>query len=174
MRSGQGASIGRGRRRSLATPRSKRSCCRAPRFRCPRMRPHRKPTSRPRTEATRTNTPERTPPHFSLSEGFSCSSNAPRRNSSPASVAAAVWTSVNAAFGNCCQTARSSAVTVSQPNVNMYRPGSVTCPAFCQVILLTTAHFLSEACGRYPAERQGFRAWGRPSAVLGPFAFRRR
>jgi hypothetical protein len=27
---------------------------------------------------------------------------------------------------------------VSQPNVNMYRPGSVTCPAFCHVILLTT------------------------------------
>src|SRR5713101_4148753 len=41
-------------------------------------------------------------------------------------------------YRNCGQTARSSAVTVSQPNVNMYRPGSVTCPAFCQVILLTT------------------------------------
>src|ERR1700682_4836238 len=89
------------------------------------------------------NTSEQRLPHLSLSEGFSCSSNAPSRNSSPASVAGgvAVWTSVNAAFGNCFQTARSSAVTVSQPNVNIYRPGSVTRPAFCQVILLTTDHF---------------------------------
>jgi hypothetical protein len=30
---------------------------------------------------------------------------------------------------------------VSQPNVNMYRPGSVTCPALCQLILLTTDQF---------------------------------
>jgi hypothetical protein len=37
--------------------------------------------------------------------------------------------------------ARSSAVTVSQPNLNMYRPGSVTRPACCQVILLTLTHF---------------------------------
>jgi hypothetical protein len=37
-------------------------------------------------------------------------------------------TSVNAAFGNCSQTARSSAVIVSHPNLNMYRPGSVTRP----------------------------------------------
>jgi hypothetical protein len=35
----------------------------------------------------------------------------------------------DAASGNCCQIARSSAVTVSQPNLNMYRPGSVTRPA---------------------------------------------
>jgi hypothetical protein len=66
----------------------------------------------------------------------------PRRNSSPTtSVAAAVVTSVNAAFGNCSQTARSSAVTVSHPNLNMYRPGSVTRPTCAQVTLLTANHF---------------------------------
>jgi hypothetical protein len=70
------------------------------------------------------------------------SSNVPRRNSSPTtSVAAAVVTSVNAAFGNCSQTARSSAVTVSHPNLNMYRPGSVTRPTCAQVTLLTANHF---------------------------------
>jgi hypothetical protein len=50
-------------------------------------------------------------------------------------------TSVNAAFGNCSQTARSSAVTVSHPNLNMYRPGSVTRPTCAQVTLLTANHF---------------------------------
>src|SRR5260370_27622288 len=70
------------------------------------------------------------------------SSNVPRRNSSPTtSVAAAVVTSVNAAFGNCSQTPRSSAVTVSHPNLNMYRPGSVTRPTCAQVTLLTANHF---------------------------------
>ena len=47
-------------------------------------------------------------------------------------------TSVNAASGNCRQIARSSAVMVSQPNLNIYRPGSVTRPAFCHVTLVTT------------------------------------
>jgi hypothetical protein len=66
----------------------------------------------------------------------------PSRNSSPmTSVAAAVVTSVNAAFGNCSQTARSSGVTVSHPNLNMYRPGSVTRPTCAQVTLLTANHF---------------------------------
>src|SRR5439155_8466704 len=46
--------------------------------------------------------------------------------------------SVNDASGNCCQIARSSAVMVSQPYRNMYRPGSVTRPALCHVTLLTT------------------------------------
>ena len=44
---------------------------------------------------------------------------------------------MKAAPGNCCQIARSSAVTVSQPNLYMYRPGSVTNPICAQVILLT-------------------------------------
>ena len=66
----------------------------------------------------------------------------PRRNSPPTtSVADAVVTSVNAAFGNCSQIARSSGVTVSHPNRNMYRPGSVTRPACAHVILLTANHF---------------------------------
>jgi hypothetical protein len=47
---------------------------------------------------------------------------------------------VNAAFGNCSQTARSSAVTVSPPNLNMYRLGSVTRPTCAQVTLLTANH----------------------------------
>ena len=47
-------------------------------------------------------------------------------------------TSVKAASGNCRQIARSSAVTVSQPYLNMYSPGSVTRPARCHVTLLTT------------------------------------
>src|ERR1700753_2737580 len=46
-------------------------------------------------------------------------------------------TSVNAAFGNCFHTAKSSAVMVSQPNLNRYRPGSVTRPTCCQVTLST-------------------------------------
>jgi hypothetical protein len=57
--------------------------------------------------------------HFSLSEIFTRSSNVPRRNSSWASATGAVLNSVNAAFGYCCQTARSSAVMVSHPNLNM-------------------------------------------------------
>src|SRR3979490_86922 len=90
---------------------------------------------------------------FSLKESFSPRSNAPSRNSSPSSVSAAVLTSVNAAFGNCSQTAisSSSAVRVSHPNVNMYRPGSVTRPAFCHVILLTTDDFSFQGCNRHPA-----------------------
>src|SRR5450631_2385169 len=39
------------------------------------------------------------------------------------------------------QIARPSGVTVSHPNRNMYRPGSVTRPACGQVILLTANHF---------------------------------
>src|ERR1700753_1614189 len=46
-------------------------------------------------------------------------------------------TSVNAAFGNCFHTAKSSAVMVSQPNLNRYRPGSVTRPTCCHVTLST-------------------------------------
>ncbi|SRR5258708_25709518 len=69
------------------------------------------------------------------------SSNVPRQNSSPTTSDAAVVTSVNAAFGNCSQTARSSGVTVSHPNLNMYRPGSVTRPTCDQVTLLTANHF---------------------------------
>src|SRR6202048_3384854 len=69
--------------------------------------------------------------------GLSCNSNVPKRYSSSASLA--VLTSVNVASGNCRQIAKSSAVTVSQPNLNMYRPGSVTRPAFCHVILLIAA-----------------------------------
>jgi hypothetical protein len=30
---------------------------------------------------------------------------------------------------------------MSQPNVNMYRPGSVTSPTYAQVTLLTVNHF---------------------------------
>lgn len=45
---------------------------------------------------------------------------------------------MNAAFGNCFQTATSSAAMVSQPNLNRYRPGSVTRPTCCQVTLSTT------------------------------------
>src|SRR4029077_1224286 len=52
-----------------------------------------------------------------------------------------VLTSVNAAFGCCSHTARSSAEIVSQPNLNIYRPGSVTRPTCAQVILLTANHF---------------------------------
>src|SRR5216684_3519635 len=83
--------------------------------------------------------------HFSLSQGFSRSSKAPSRNSS-ASVA--VLTSENAAFGSFSQTARSSAVTVSHPNRNMYRPGSVTRPTYCQVTLSTNHFFPCEVCNR--------------------------
>src|SRR5204862_1838789 len=63
---------------------------------------------------------------------------APRWNSSGASGVDGRLTSVNDAPGTCRQIARSSAVTVSQPYRNMYRPGSVTRPAFCHVTLLTT------------------------------------
>jgi hypothetical protein len=47
---------------------------------------------------------------------------------------------VKVASGNRSQIARSSAATVSQPNLNMYRPGSATRPALCHVILLTNDH----------------------------------
>jgi hypothetical protein len=47
---------------------------------------------------------------------------------------------ISAAVGNCSQTARSSDVTVSHPNLNMYRPGSVTRPTCDQVTLLTANH----------------------------------
>jgi hypothetical protein len=88
-------------------------------------------------------------PHFSLSERFSRNSKVPRRNSStvssPGSVVVAVLKSMNAAFGYASQTARSSDVIVSHPNVNMYRPGSVTRPTCGQVILLTVN--LGGPCG---------------------------
>ena len=74
--------------------------------------------------------------HFSSGEVSSCSSNEPRWNSSVDSVYP-LETSVNAAFGNCSQTAKSSAVIASQTNLYIYRPGSVTPPTCCQVILLT-------------------------------------
>jgi hypothetical protein len=54
-------------------------------------------------------------------------SNEPSRYSSPSSLVGS-GISVKVAAGNCFQIARSSAVTVSQPNLNMYRPGSVTFP----------------------------------------------
>jgi hypothetical protein len=84
--------------------------------------------------------------HFSLSERCSHFSNVPRRYSSIVSASVSVdcvnvRSSVNAAFGYACQIARSSGVTVSQPNLNMYRPGSVTRPTCAQVILLTAKHF---------------------------------
>jgi hypothetical protein len=52
---------------------------------------------------------------------------------------------------------------VSQPNRNMYRPGSVTRPACCHVTL-STNHFFhlksetfpSEVCNRYRAARPAF------------------
>lgn len=76
--------------------------------------------------------------HFSLNEIFSRNSNVPRRNSSPiSSVIAVLLTSVNAAFGYRSHTVKSSAVIVSQPNLSMYRPGSVTRPTCGHVILLT-------------------------------------
>ena len=71
-------------------------------------------------------------------EGWAGISKAPRWNSSGASGDDGRLTSVNDASGNWRQTARSSAVTVSQPYLNMYRPGSVTRPALCHVTLLTT------------------------------------
>jgi hypothetical protein len=61
----------------------------------------------------------------------------PRRNSSTPSVVDVVLTSENTAVGYCSQMARSSAVIVSHPNVNEYRPGSVTWPTLVHVILLT-------------------------------------
>ena len=98
--------------------------------------------------------------HFSLSERFSRSSKAPSRNSPPASVAAVVLTSENAAFGSFSQTARSSAVTVSHPNRNMYRPGSVTRPACCHVTLSTNHFFPSKVRNRHRAAEPGFRHAG--------------
>jgi hypothetical protein len=47
-----------------------------------------------------------------------------------------IW--MAAAFGYFSQIARSLAVIVSHPNVNMYRPGAATRPTCAQVILLTT------------------------------------
>jgi hypothetical protein len=62
----------------------------------------------------------------------------PRRNSStPTPSVVDVLTSENTAVGYCFQMARSSAVIVSHPNVNEYRPGSVTWPTLVHVILLT-------------------------------------
>ena len=52
------------------------------------------------------------------------------------------------ACGNCRQIARSSAVTVSHPNLNMYLPGSVTRPALCHVTLLTTGRSPQPPCAR--------------------------
>jgi hypothetical protein len=48
---------------------------------------------------------------------------------------------VKAAFGYSCHIARSSAVIVSHPKVNMYRPGSVTRLTCGQVTLLTVNYF---------------------------------
>src|SRR6266704_1336733 len=72
--------------------------------------------------------------HFSLSARSFRNSNAPKRYSS---ISDAVLISVNAAFGSCCQIARSSAAMVSHPNLNMYRPGSVTRPTCRHVTFLT-------------------------------------
>ena len=84
---------------------------------------------------------------------MSHNSKVPRRNSSTVSSPASLpfrlhlplpsllLKSVNAASGYFSQMARSSAVIVSQPNVNMYRPGSVTRPTCGQVSLLTANHF---------------------------------
>ena len=94
-------------------------------------------------------TRERLWPYSSLSDIFSRSSNVPRRNSSPVELSSAVspnevivCSKVNAAFGYAFHTARSSAAIVSQPNVNMYRPGSATRPTWGHVILLTGNPFL--------------------------------
>ncbi len=89
--------------------------------------------------------------HFSRDMGFPPSSKAPSRNSSVASGVVVICTSVNTASGNCSQTPRSSVAMVSHPNVNMYRPGSVTRPAFCQLILLTTDQFPQGARRPKPA-----------------------
>jgi hypothetical protein len=61
-------------------------------------------------------------------------SKEPRRYSSQ-SLLGSAGTSTNVAFGNCFQITSSSAVTVSQPNLSMYRPGSVICPAWVHVTL---------------------------------------
>src|SRR5260370_12909021 len=50
--------------------------------------------------------------------------------------------------------ARSSAVIVSQPNANKYRPGSVTCPTCAQVILLTTNLLSPSPSVRFQHRRQ--------------------
>ena len=60
----------------------------------------------------------------------------PRRNSSSAS---SVLNTVNVAFGNCFQTTRSSDVIVSQPNLYIYRHGSVTPPTCAHVTCLLAA-----------------------------------
>ena len=68
----------------------------------------------------------------------------PRRNSSPvgsSSVSAggdiSVLIKVNAAFGQAGHIARSFAVVVSHPNLNLYRPGLVHSASNAQVILLS-------------------------------------
>jgi hypothetical protein len=76
------------------------------------MRRHRKPICRRRSKAPR---PHQCPWGERSSPP---TSKAPRRNSSSSS-AVVTLTSANAAFGNWFQTARSSAATVSQPNLNM-------------------------------------------------------
>jgi hypothetical protein len=63
-------------------------------------------------------------------------SNEPNANSSPDSEAP-FGSSVNEASGYVSKTPISSAVIVTQPNLNMYRPGSVTRPSFDQVTLFT-------------------------------------
>src|ERR1700730_14797796 len=98
--------------------------------------------------------------HFSPNERSSPGSNVPSRNSPAASVVDVVRTSENAAFGSFSQTARSSAVTVSQPNRNMYRPGSVTRPACCHVTLSTNHFFPSKVRNRHRAAEPGFRHAG--------------
>src|ERR1700722_14126442 len=75
--------------------------------------------------------------HFSLG---GTGSNEPNANSSPDSTAA-LGSNVNAASGYVSQIARSSAVIVNQPNVNMYLPGSVTRPTCAQVILFMGKSF---------------------------------
>lgn len=76
--------------------------------------------------------------YFSPRERFSRSSNVPRRYSSFLSHFFSglrpLPQRVNAAFGNFSQTARSSAVIVSHPKVNMYRPGSANRPICAQVV----------------------------------------
>jgi hypothetical protein len=93
----------------------------------------------------------------------------PRRNSSTPSVDV-VLTSENTAVGYCSQMARSSAVIVSHPNVNEYRPGSVTWPTLAHVILLTANSLRSLAippeCGLCDANKSSEGA-DRQLSVLG-------
>jgi hypothetical protein len=74
--------------------------------------------------------------HFSLGTG----SNEPNANSSPDSKAP-LGSNVIAASGYVSQIARSSAVIVNQPNVNMYLPGSITRPTCAQVTLFMGKSF---------------------------------